>query len=277
MFEDRRSIKIRAVLKPLLYWFISGCIAELIGTIVFYFVIGGKDAGYAFGRDFFLLLSGAHERFEILMVLFRNLAPLVFFIRWFKGDSTRIGDRKKTSEPKALWLLSGVGFCLFMNLLLFMILPGNVLAGGGLNADTGSPMFMALLFTELIAAPLTEEYMCRGLIYRRVRTYKDVLFSSMVSAFVFAVLHWDITASLYAFFLSFLLCDVYEMTRSVLWCAAVHAAANLTAVLILYVPAVTEKIGKWPVLFCIFGAVLLIGARILISLKSGKNSEFKGD
>lgn len=275
MFDDRRSIKARAVLEPLLWWFVAGCVGELIAVIAFFFVIGGRQAGYDFGRDFFVLLSGAHERWEIFMVLFRNLAPLPVLLRLFHRDSMRIGDRHAEKQPLFLWPLTGIGFCLFMNLLLFMLFGGEAAADGGLKAESGSRQFIWLLLTELAAAPVTEELMCRGLIYRRVRTYSGVLFASFLSALIFAVLHWDLQASLYVFFLSFLLCDVYETTRRVWWCAAVHAAANLVSVLILYIPALSAAASAHPAVFCIAGGVLLFGTRLMISRFTGDKTKLK--
>ncbi len=79
----------------------------------------------------------------------------------------------------------------------------------------------------MVVAPLAEELVFRGVIYRMMRGGMHAVFAATLSSALFAVLHGTPVWMLYTFFLGVVLCVVYERTQSVWMCAVCHAAFNI--------------------------------------------------
>ena len=149
-------------------------------------------------------------------------------------------------ELKYLWLTPvGFFYCLFMNLLLLLIGVND--GSGALRDQALSEMFSnqewMLLLINLVIAPILEELLFRKLLYQKLFREKlgvRVLFSALVSAAVFAVLHLNVPQGIYAFFLGLVLCETLEHTGSLAAAVFVHAAANLFTILVNRYEALNE-------------------------------------
>jgi len=93
---------------------------------------------------------------------------------------------------------------------------------------------LATFFLVIIAAPLAEEWLCRGVILKgllanRMTPYRAIIWSSLI----FAVMHLNPWQAIPAFCLGFAMGWVYWRTRSLLPCIFMHAVNNGIAFIML--------------------------------------------
>lgn len=82
-----------------------------------------------------------------------------------------------------------------------------------------------------ILAPLTEELLFRGLVYRRFKEFNPVIGSMVWASLIFALLHGNLVQGIYAFVMGFLFCYIYERYGSLKAPVVMHMASNLLAVI----------------------------------------------
>ncbi len=100
-------------------------------------------------------------------------------------------------------------------------------AKSGLTSHGGP---FAFAFAGIVVAPLVEELLFRGILYRSLRAKMRMPLAILVSAVVFAAIHPVWSGRLYVPVTQFLggliFAALYEKTRSLLWPAIFHAAGN---------------------------------------------------
>ena len=252
MFRDYLSVRIKNIVFPFLFWVAAGAAAELLAALIL--IVSGKNQG-----DFFTALSLAHEKWEIWLVLFRALVIIPLFIRRFREDSYRIRmelpkhrtglpERREFFEPPAhfcvfelLCIPISISFMLFFSLFL-QTLGVTDTAFSGFAQTEHIVDFAGLLFLEVIAGPVSEELLLRGLIYRRLRTWSRLTMAVMVSSLIFAFLHWNLSQLIYAFFFGFVLAFLYEGSGTLRDSVLAHSAANLLAVILWLRPGLSESL-----------------------------------
>lgn len=101
--------------------------------------------------------------------------------------------------------------------------------------DAGVITALALV---LVAAPLAEEMLFRGLLYPLLRRRAGILASVLITAAVFALMHGNLVQFASVLPLAVLLALVYERTRTVWPCVLMHLAFNLVA-MVLPAPALS--------------------------------------
>lgn len=126
--------------------------------------------------------------------------------------------------------------------------------------------FFSLLGAVLIA-PLAEEILYRGFLYRKTRSVTPVIFAMAASGAVFALDHENILQVAYTFLLSFLLCRLYEKTHSLLSSILFHVGFNVGAYVILFIPRALPAVWSL-VLFA--GFLLLSAFLVFLALHSVK-------
>ena len=84
----------------------------------------------------------------------------------------------------------------------------------------------------VILAPVMEELIFRGGIYRVVKSECSFVTAAMVSSLFFGIAHGNLVWSTYAFLLGVLLCSVYEKYHSIAVNIMLHLSFNLTSTFI---------------------------------------------
>ncbi len=165
--------------------------------------------------------------------------------------------------PHAVWGPAGIFFCLFMNILLAVLgLTGN--SADSVLTAAFADTYVLLLLIETIGAPLLEEYIFRGLIFGKLRLRTGPVPAALLSAVLFALLHFGPVKSLYAFVFGLVLCYFYHWTGSVFCCFLIHALANLTAILVSLIPAVSAFAGSFKIPLMAAGFIGLVLLMFLV-------------
>ena len=88
------------------------------------------------------------------------------------------------------------------------------------------------ILATAVAAPIVEEFLFRGLIFKRLRDSLKFVPSALLSALLFDIIHANALQFAYAFILGLLLAYIYEQFKSVWAPVLFHAGANLISVIV---------------------------------------------
>ena len=121
----------------------------------------------------------------------------------------------------------GIGMCFLVRLMLLTVpFPDSWNTSYTVRVQAVQEPTVWRWLSVLAVAPLAEEIVFRGVIYRVLRGAMPWVAATGLSAALFAVLHGTPMWILYTWLLGFVLCRVYDCTKSVWLCAAAHAAFN---------------------------------------------------
>ena len=151
-------------------------------------------------------------------------------------------DRPKTSLSRGLICAATV--------LVSMLAVGFSLDYSGLGrwiAEAGSSPEMQAIATDIaqanpksliwlvlivvVAAPLGEECLFRGLLYNLLKRTSCKIAAAIVSSLVFSLVHLSLVQTLPLFIFALMLTWVYEKTGSLRYCILVHACYNAISVI----------------------------------------------
>ncbi|MFJ1733234.1 lysostaphin resistance A-like protein [Streptomyces sp. NPDC088254] len=145
------------------------------------------------------------------------------------------GPRPRPEIPRFGWTVLGCAVLAFLagqSLALWIYVTVGSAGFDASNQTRHAAGALATLLLTLVAAPVGEEALFRGLIYPLLRKRVSILASTLVTAVVFGLLHGNAVQFASTLPLAVLLALVYERTR-VLWpCVLLHLGFNLAAALV---------------------------------------------
>lgn len=116
-----------------------------------------------------------------------------------------------------------------------LIIIGNLSSVDASYEQTMNAMYSAPLFLQILClavlVPISEEYVFRGLFFKRLETGTTFVYAMLYSSVVFGVLHMNFVQMLYGFALGMMLAYVYEKYGSLKAPIAAHMSMNLLSVL----------------------------------------------
>ena len=140
------------------------------------------------------------------------------------------------------------------------------MSAGYAKANEG--FYGSLLGIELVGsgilAPMLEELVFRGIVYGSLRKLLGVWQSVVISALIFAAVHFNIVQFVYAFIVGIVLAITMECIGNVYGAIAGHMTANIFAVLRtelgLFSGLTDKSLSAW----CISLGILICGTAVLI-------------
>lgn len=194
-----------------------------------------------FMRDSMTLAQEISLKFYDYTTLVDGVASLITIpVMWFMFHRDRVRERRMgyISNKKApLWkyaavIIMGIALCVAMNNL---ILIGNFSSISEeyealMEAIYSAPVPIQVLSLGILA-PICEELVFRGLIFKRIRMRTTYFQAAFHSALVFGIMHMNLIQMFYGFFLGIVFAYAYEKYGSVKAPIAAHVAANLVSVL----------------------------------------------
>ncbi len=99
------------------------------------------------------------------------------------------------------------------------------------QAIYGSSIVIQIMAAGIIA-PIVEELVFRGLVYKRLTKIADIKIAAVLSAVLFGVYHNNWVQAPYAFIIGLLAVFLYERYKSVVAPILFHMSANLTSVIL---------------------------------------------
>ena len=190
--------------------------------------------------------------------------------------------RKDISEPRTATnfkdvlgsLVVGFGICGISGLWIMLAeqLPSLQKSVEAINAGAeniaGGNAFGTFMIA-VIAAPVVEEILFRGIVLRSIRKFSPVWASILISSVLFGVYHLNIVQAAYATFMGIAAGILYEKKKNLLFPILVHFANNLITMLQGFAPSEVNE------LISIFILIMIAPAGYVIcrSLRQGKRAD----
>lgn len=177
----------------------------------------------------------------VAVLVVSQLAAILVFGLWYYfvwGKKKRPEGTEKPSAVKILWIvLLGVAAQFAISGLLSLVetfVPGALQEYEELMEMAGITEVTALsLISTVILAPLSEELVCRGVIYKLAgKISPNFWVANIVQALAFGILHGNLIQGAYAFALGLLLGLVYRQFQNIWLCMLLHASMNFSSVLV---------------------------------------------
>lgn len=206
---------------------------EIIYPVGMYYVaitIGIFLAQFIFGTS--------NENYMLCKII-GSLAALPIVYSDYKSDLSREGRYgKKIPLTKSFVfnVLAVVGITICISISLNNIISMSPLMTmseeyeNASNAFYGSTIILELIGSAFIT-PLLEELLHRGVVYGRLRKMMNMWPAVILSALVFAMLHFNVVQFVYAFLLGIVLALFVEKTGHIYPAVVAHMVANGIAVI----------------------------------------------
>lgn len=261
MKSDSWFIRIWKVVYPILiHAFLSGLAAVIVMIIleVFY-----TTSGNPLSQENLLIKTVSSS------VLIGNGLVIIAGCFIYQNDKKYfLAVHRKTGVIHWI-LLAAIGLCAsyFGNAIIFMLgLPE-------LFSDTydslaqmnySQPLIWQILGLG-IAAPIAEELIFRGLIFKRMRTYCKFPVAMLLSAAAFGIYHGNVIQFLYAFMAGLLFAFVYEKFRNIWAPIVLHMGANLASVAVTEFSLIGTFLNNNFIIASAVSAVIIFGGVYLLN------------
>lgn len=215
--------------------------------------------------------------YTTFITLISNILALAIIWLFFKIRKKKLSGEIQLNKCPVKSVLAaglfGIGFGVVLNVLISIIPFSESMQNSFTDSYSALSAGNAVIsfISVAILAPIVEEVFFRGLIYTRLKSGMNKIAAAVISSLLFGVMHGEIIWMLIGFMSGLALVWIFEKTRSLLGCIAVHIANNTLSQL----TAGIEEIPDWAS-YTILGiaVILLIGTIIYFgSRKNEPNAE----
>lgn len=238
---------------------------NLIYPLVIYMAIG-------------MAVLGLYPNGGLMANLIEKVSCIIIMGILFYKDSKQIRwEGKKLSLYSAIiMIIIGICACIGVNILFELTGLKTIREEDAKNvakALYSDKLWLQILVVG-IAAPVAEELLFRGILYRRMRTWLSVGPSALAALLIFAAVHGNLLQALYAFILGALLVWTYERFAKLTAPIILHVSANLISILVQQSTWLSSYLQTYAVTACIIGlagaaaGVVYITKRPCSSLKN---------
>lgn len=189
-------------------------------------------------QEQFAAFSGWAEIFVnfVLIILFFAVYRWVF--RRDRGEKSGLPDAKGTAMSLIAGAgISGVSYLWIMAAKNIPAFQESLFAMEAANQSIESGSAVELLLTVVIAAPLLEELLFRGIVLRSLQKVLPVWISILLSAIMFGAYHMNLVQAVYAAFMGIIAGIIYHKTNRLKYPIIVHAANNFIGAMQSFIPS----------------------------------------
>ncbi len=212
--------------------------------------------------------------FSIVVAVALVIITIVEYLCFFKKDYV-VQDRLLYRKPVyfAVLFILGAAFSHGLNLLVSLFNINGIFGDyQAVENEIFAPGVVLVIIRALILAPIAEELVFRGLVFRRMKGYTNFWIAAVVSSVLFGLYHMNLAQGIYAFLFGILLCLVYRAFENLFAPIMLHFSANLLSVILTYTkaayPSQTVYIISMVVMFLISAAVYLFVIRKIPAKKN---------
>lgn len=235
---------------PLLLYFVVASAVELVVFFVYYIVriptvIDTIQTMDDFMDVYYEMMVGVLQ-YSTEITALAALFTIPFLVWMTRRDAKKetadgIVPNNKAPLSKYLWV-AGISVPVSLG-LNNLILLSNLAAYSESYQETAeilySPSVPAQILCVGIIVPILEEYMFRGLIYKRIRRYAPASYAIVMSAVFFGVYHGNLVQSIYGTVCGLLLAWLYEKYGSMKAPILAHMLMNIVAIVLTDVDGFT--------------------------------------
>lgn len=231
-------------------WFIVALLPAALSLIlqfgaamVFMFIIAfvtaftHHDAGLSQGQLMSLVQDAYMSNVSWIVLFYQIIGVFVFGLWYFfaYGKKKRPAEAEKPGiKELAMIVALGAFLQVFISGILGMIseLFPELLEGYMEMMKTAgiTEMTVITFIATVILAPIGEELLCRGVIYRLAgKVSAKFWVANCIQALAFGIIHANLVQGAYAFFLGLILGYIYGKYRNIWACMLLHGAVNLSS------------------------------------------------
>lgn len=235
-----KAIFFDVILPVLVYVFITLFVSGIIGAI-----------GYFLSYNINIIITTAVASL---------LTSIALFPMYKKNAIERKYYTNKFEIKNMKYILGlGVSLCLFFNLLLiFLNIIQNDEAAKMVSESIMELNPIVAFVSVSIIVPLCEELIFRGFIFKGLEYNFNYYVAAFVSSLLFALMHGNISQGIYAFFIGFMLCYVYNRFGGLKYSYLLHLVMNFSSLFFMgfFIPDKTMIKGQ--IMMLILSMVLFI-------------------
>ena len=205
---------------------------------------------YSFFTNVLQLTQEQFAAFSGWTEIFVNFVLIILFFavyRWaFQKDR---GEKSSLPDTKGIAMsliagagISGVSYLWIMAAKNIPVFQESLSAMEAANKSIESGSGLELIFTVVIVAPLVEELLFRGIVFRSMQKVFPVWISIMLSAIMFGAYHMNLVQAVYAAFMGIVAGIMYHKINRLIYPIIVHAANNFIGAMQSFIPSNIESL-----------------------------------
>ncbi len=229
------EISLRKFLRACYMVIVYQLIGNIIQGIVYLFIVKGITGQ---GGDIWEQSKLQYNRYGIIVTLIAAVItiPICFYLYKKDRKEELLGGQEEYQRISVkkwiLIMILGSSCCIALN--NWISLSGIMKIFSGFE-KTAQVLYGGNLMIEVlavgVAAPMVEEFLFRGLFYKRIAKMINKKAAVFLSALFFGIYHFNVVQGIYAFLIGILLVYLYEKFQTLKAPILFHMAANLTSVL----------------------------------------------
>ena len=214
--------------------YIGGQIAAAAGVMTYAGYKAGKESALVGDAlDSAAIMERSQEIFSNsmgLMVFTAFVVTILFLAIFFlcrkKNMAEEVNFRKAKVPTVLVSAVIGI-CCYFCTVGALSFLPESIITSYG-SASNGlmSQSLVLAILGNVVAAPILEEIIFRGLIFDRLRKGMPVVLAAILASICFGLAHGQIVWVCYTFVIGLILCYIMHKSNSILPSIAAHMGMN---------------------------------------------------
>lgn len=183
--------------------------------------------------------------FNLLLLALSDLAFLLVIVIFLVTKGNKLTDAFRSELPKykKLWLQmipAFLGYIILTTAALLVVswlLPSLDLGQSQDIAFKSADGVFEIIISAialLVVAPIAEELIFRGFIFRGFRNSFGILTAAIISSLIFGVVHGQLNVAIDTFCLGLMLCYLYQKTDSIWPSIALHSLKNSIAFALIF-------------------------------------------
>lgn len=196
---------------------------------------------------------------QAYILLARYVLYIIVFGIWYYKTFVKNDDFKLKPLTLVLMIPMGISAQIVVDAVLVLARPCFPHAFSGYDTlvqnVTGAGASFVMTLAIMIIAPIGEELLFRGVMFKYFCHYLSTVPAIAFQALIFGIYHGNIIQGIYAFLLGILLGAVYQRTGSVIPCIALHMSINIS---FFFIPEILFATVLRTIIAGVAGLLLLI-------------------
>ncbi|MFI3213155.1 MAG: type II CAAX endopeptidase family protein [Eubacteriales bacterium] len=232
------GIKIGRIFFPILIYYLVNQVVVGVGVSVLQMIKGGVGDSVSF-----LELQSENILAVTLIQGLGMLIACAVVFRDFKEEVSSVIEKSISVKRWIFLSIFGISSAMVCNIIFSL----TGLTGSSVNyeevaqAQFALPLWLGLLLYGVIA-PFAEEWIFRGIVFNRMKTYFGITSAVIGSAIIFGVFHGNYVQAIYGALIGMLLAWSYQRYHSFIVPLVLHGVINATVYTVSTIPELNEVI-----------------------------------
>lgn len=261
----KNKIKYFKNLFKVLIWPIIFVIGQFFIQYIFVSIFNSTERGTLTEKEFleyikkeeYITELNNYINSKVLIIIF--LTMIIFIPLFYKIYKKYRKENKFTLKNIFISILFGISISLIYNITLYNL--NNVIHFTNIFELSKLPIIVQLISSG-ICGPILEEFIFRGIVYNKLKTFNRPMKSIILTSIIFGLFHNNIINAIYAFGVSFILIYLYEKYKTLKAPIFMHIFLNSTTILLL--PLILRNYFAFNLYLLIVSILVLIVLRCYI-------------